>query len=167
MRIDVTTVQKIRLSELDRLDPIEVILEDFGPGRGSIIISCFSESWKAGWNAMGDETIGEFICSSDEFYLAGKLSNLSSTKPDVDATKDHAKREIAQQRRRQEISAKEAREKYEAADSLMDLSEHYKLAEMFGNEWWYSIKEVPNPDYQYLCRIIRTVQDGLRAQVPA
>lgn len=37
------------------------------------------------------------------------------------------------------------------------------LAEFFGPEWWHeaSTATEPNPEYAYLCRIIRAVRDGL------
>ncbi|MGS3186518.1 hypothetical protein ACB288_22830, partial [Aeromonas taiwanensis] len=31
-----------------------------------------------------------------------------------------------------------------------------------GDEWWYDLPMVDNPDYTYLCRIIQAVRDGLR-----
>lgn len=37
------------------------------------------------------------------------------------------------------------------------------LAEFFGHEWWHeaSTATEPNPEYAYLCRVIRAVRDGL------
>jgi len=36
------------------------------------------------------------------------------------------------------------------------------LEETFGTEWWYELPETTNPDYAYLCRIIKAVQAGLK-----
>ena len=37
------------------------------------------------------------------------------------------------------------------------------MNELMGDEWWYRLPQKPNPDYVYLCRIIRTVQEALGA----
>ena len=36
------------------------------------------------------------------------------------------------------------------------------MAAVVGDEWWYDLPMVDNPDYTYLCRIIQAVRDGLR-----
>ena len=41
------------------------------------------------------------------------------------------------------------------------------MQKIFGDEWWYSLPTKPNPSYQYLLRIIDTVQSALREHVLA
>lgn len=41
MKISVSQVTKLTLTELDRLYPVTVILEDMGPRQGKIIIECY------------------------------------------------------------------------------------------------------------------------------
>ncbi|MTI15209.1 hypothetical protein [Sansalvadorimonas verongulae] len=39
------------------------------------------------------------------------------------------------------------------------------MQDIFGDQWWYSIPEKPNSRYQYLCRVILTVQAGLKTMI--
>jgi len=75
MKIETKTITKITLMDLDGLDPVTVILDDVGAGRGSIIITCYGKAWTAYWGGMGKDTIAEFVCSCDEHYIANKLIN--------------------------------------------------------------------------------------------
>lgn len=38
------------------------------------------------------------------------------------------------------------------------------MESLLGEEWWYRLPEKENPDYEYLCRIIRAAQDALRTK---
>lgn len=69
------------------------------------------------------------------------------------------------------LSQETARSLYDAAsdlgfsDNIDQAMAHHGdlLAEFFGPEWWHesSTATEPNPDYSYLCRVIRAVRDGL------
>ncbi|PBV09291.1 hypothetical protein CJU35_05405 [Pseudomonas aeruginosa] len=69
------------------------------------------------------------------------------------------------------LSQETARSLYDAAsdlgfsDNIDQAMAHHGdlLAEFFGPEWWHeaSTATEPNPDYAYLCRVIRAVRDGL------
>lgn len=69
-KLEVTT---IRIVGSPALDPINVIFQDFGPGKGKIIIECFSQAWAACWGGMGNRTMREFFTSCDDSYLFGYL----------------------------------------------------------------------------------------------
>ena len=43
MKINITTVTKIHLTDLDRLDPVGVILEDLEPRKGKLTIDCYGK----------------------------------------------------------------------------------------------------------------------------
>jgi len=55
------------------LDPIRVITEDYGPGQGRIIVSCYDAAWTAYWGAMGNNTVRQFVMKCDTGYIADNL----------------------------------------------------------------------------------------------
>ena len=55
------------------LDPINVILRDFG-GQGQIIVECYGDAWAHWFGAIGNDSLRKFIAGCDEYYLAGKLT---------------------------------------------------------------------------------------------
>lgn len=146
MKIEKKTVTKINLSDIDGLDPISVIAEDLGPGQGQIVITCYGQSWSAYWGGMGDRTICEFFCSCDEHYLAGKLSNIGSQVYDLEAFQSQAK------------------EKGISCCRDDPWNDYEFMTQMYGSDmydWHLHVPMKTNPDYSYLCRIIKAVQDGL------
>lgn len=185
MKIERSTVTKLTIDDLmstHRLDPVTVYAEDLGPRRGKIIIECYGKSWSASWGGIGERTITEFFHSCSVDYLAKNLSDISADITDSEVIKDSAKRAIFEQRRgryirsfrdpekmvrikRNEITADEARELYDEVDDTHFSDDGWgdaKLMEkVFGEEWWYRLPTKPNPDYQYLCRIIEAVQQAL------
>jgi hypothetical protein len=163
------TIRRITISGVPHLDPIRVALEDIEAGKGRVNIECYGTSWACYWGAMGEETIAEFFTTSDQHYLAKKLSSIDSEVFDPDNLKETLKREVIRERRERLIYADEARKRFDAIDDI-DLPEHEaqlwsiskELDEIMGEEWWYRLPKKPNSDYEYLCRIIRTVQEALR-----
>jgi hypothetical protein len=56
------------------LDPIDVIFLDHSPGKGRVIIRCYSQAWTAWWGAMGErKNVASFFMSCDAQYLVGNL----------------------------------------------------------------------------------------------
>lgn len=62
------------------LDPIDVIFMDHEPGKGRIIVRCYSQAWTAWWGSMGPNgktgepnTVRSFFLKCDAHYLAGNL----------------------------------------------------------------------------------------------
>jgi hypothetical protein len=183
MKIERSTVTKVKIFDAPRLDPITVFLEDLEPRRGRITITCWDQSWTASWGGMGDHTVAEFFCSCSEGYLAGNLaSSLDANITDSEAIEEGCKREIIMNRRgrwvpsftdptkrrrvfRDTISQGEARELWEeveGADFGEDgWSESDLMQRVFGEEWWYRLPTKPNPKYEYLCRIISAVKGAL------
>ncbi|MGP4843359.1 hypothetical protein ACTXGQ_04440 [Marinobacter sp. 1Y8] len=171
MQVQLSTVQKLQLTQLQeaspfRLDPVTVILEDFELGKGKIIIECFGDSWSAFWLAMGKRDIATFFCRCDEHYIAKNLSGISCGIPDYSKLTETAKQEVCRLRRDGELTAEESRSlfvdatQFADAESVGDLDGN-AMRVIFGDDWWHAIPEKPNPDYQYLCRIIKAVQEGI------
>lgn len=169
MKIVKDTIRRITISEVPRLDPIRVTLEDIGPRQGRINIECYGASWACYWGGMGDKTIAEFFTSCDEHYIAKNLSKIDSMVFDPDHLKETLKREVIDERRKRLLHADEARHRFDAIEAL-NLPEHEEqlwsiskeLDEIMGEEWWHRLPKKPNPDYEYLCRIILAVQSALK-----
>ena len=81
MKIEEIKVQAFRLDEIERLDPITVILQDIAPGVGSVLVSCYGEAWGAYWQAMGACDVRTFITQCDSDYLLNCLSRLKIKAP--------------------------------------------------------------------------------------
>ncbi|WMC11708.1 hypothetical protein PU634_04915 [Oceanimonas pelagia] len=174
MKLEVSSVTKLRLTELEKLDPVTVILEDMGPGRGKIIIESFGQSWASFWPAMGSRNIAQFFVSCDEHYLAGNLAgSIRDEVNDEDAVELACKQAILRVRRQrpEDLSAEDARLLWDDSIGLEDLAHRHFLIsyerdlcellfECSFYEW--DIPQKPNPYYERLCLLIRTVQDGLR-----
>lgn len=149
MDIKTEKVTKLVLSKIDRLDPVTVFAEDICPNQGKITITCYGEAWTAYFGSIGDSGIADFICSCDESYLAGKLSDIESNINDIDAIK------------------KQADEKGIECWRDDPWNDYEFLSEMYGPdmmEWSDSLPKKKNHKYTYLCRIIKAVQDALKRQ---
>ena len=173
MKIETSTVTKLLISGIPRLDPISLFLEDFGPGRGKVTISVFGDSWSAGWGAMGEEfDIRRFLVACNEDYLIRKLScGIERTIDDYEGLVEAAKQSIRDLRWEDSITKERARRLYQDADQLRDcdcrerLGEHDDiLSSCFGDEWYDCLPQKPNPKYEYLKKIVLTIQEALKPQ---
>lgn len=188
MKIEKSTVTKLTITDImgdpHRLDPITVFLEDLEPRKGRITIRCYDKAWTAYWGGMGEQTVAQFFRSCDEHYIAKNLEQgIDSDIVDSDSIKDGAFREIVASRRgrlrrdwrnsermvrygREEISADLARELWDEVEETEFSSDGWGESDLmqrvFGDEWWCRLPTKPNPAYQYLCRIIKAVQEALR-----
>lgn len=169
MNIEKSMVQKILITGLKRLDPISVYLEDFGGGRGKLIITGFGEAWSYFWGAMGDGyTLSSFIVKCDTDYLAGKLGNgLQSKIDDYEAIAEKARKYICERRRFGHFISKEkARElfdkcdRFEGIDNPVELDQDL-MYDVFGDDWCFDIPQKRNPKFDYLCEIINVVKEAL------
>lgn len=56
------------------LDPITVYMNDAEPGRGGLLVECYSCAWACFWGSMGNgATVQQFVSTSDEHYVANCL----------------------------------------------------------------------------------------------
>lgn len=96
---------------------------------------------------MGRETVEQFFCSVDEHYLAHCLSSINQYITNYEALSEAV------------------RIKVEDAVALQhDKAVQSAVIEHFGRQWYEAaLPTTPNPNYQYLCRIITAVQSALRS----
>lgn len=172
MIVEKSNVLAFTIADIERLDPVRVMIENYEPGRGRITITCYGKAWTAAWFAMGENsTVQEFFQRVNNEYLIRNL--VPGLRPFVDDDNDanviFVKSEIIKLRRDQEIDAEKAREMWDEAENADDVKAcccEYgignELLSLFGDDPWYAgWPSVPNHKYQYLNRIIDAVRAGL------
>lgn len=166
MKIEQTTVQKIHITNVDRLDPVTVVVEDIEPGKGKIIIECYGESWSSYWGGMGGRSISEFFMDCGNDYLIGNLtSRLYSTVPlEGHELESAVKKDLFFDRKKRVITAERARNIYDDIElyGLCDQDSNSILSRIYGEEWFRCIPEGPNHKYEYLSRIVDAVKEAFK-----
>ncbi|MEX7569105.1 hypothetical protein [Enterobacter hormaechei] len=163
MKVEKLDVLSFVLTDLERLDPVRVMIENYEPGKGRVTITCYGKAWTAAWFALGGDDVQTFIKRVSDDYLIGCLApQLRSTVgDDNDANLIFVKSEIIKLRREREIDAETARNMWDEAENADDVKESCccfgvgnELLSLFGDEPWYAgWPTVPNPAYQYLERM--------------
>lgn len=170
-----TIVGASRATGLGVMDPIDVILEDFGPGRGQITINVSGEAWSHYWPAMGDLGIESFVAKVSVSYLGGKLRRPDEkfTEIDGDGLVAQMKQGVITNRRMRKIDQHEARDMWDqieafAADERWQSigeSEAELLSDTLGDDWWECISERTSSHGQYVFDICSVVQQVLGERV--
>ena len=88
MKIARSTVSMLTITEAVGTDPIRVITENYGPGKGRIIIQCWNRAWCSAWFAMGGETIEQFVATANWDYVRDNLSSGLQGMRKADAKRD-------------------------------------------------------------------------------
>lgn len=169
MNIERSVVTKLTITGLPDLDPVHVFIDDMNANRGRVTITCFDESWSHYWGSIGSATITEFFCSCDEHYLAHKFATgIKDGIVDTDAIERDARAKVCKMRREDRMDKNKARDLFdEVRDAdFYDLNSNSNLLyEVYGDEWWDCLPGKPNPDYEYLCRIVRTVKEAISTEM--
>jgi hypothetical protein len=119
---------------------------------------------------MGNESLREFFCSASADYIANCLERgIESNVYAPEKVKENIKQTVCAERRRALLGKDEARRMFNETDDLTlhddPWTEASLMQDLLGNEWWYRLPTKPNPDYQYLCRIITAIQQALAADL--
>ncbi len=172
MKIKETKVLSLEVSDVERLDPIRVIAENYEPGQGRITITCYGKAWTAAWFAMGGDTVQTFFQRVSNDYLIDNFApNMpSEVDDDNDANVEFVKREICKLRRSGEIDQDKAREMWDEANASHDIKEDCcsgfssaAVRELLGDDPAYARwPTVPNHKYTHLERILDAVREALR-----
>jgi hypothetical protein len=73
MHVATATGEVYLVSQLRTLDPITVLLQEFGGGKGRIVLECYGLAWTTYFGAMGSETLREFVTTCSADYLANRM----------------------------------------------------------------------------------------------
>ncbi len=74
MKIEaIDNLTAIKISDLDRLDSVTVIFQNFKPGEGRIIIQCFDKVWTSYWGGMSGKTVQKFVSDAGADYIVNNL----------------------------------------------------------------------------------------------
>jgi hypothetical protein len=78
MNIETKPATVITITDINappfNLDPVRVIFENYAPGRGRVIVTCWDRAWVAAWSAMGGGTTERFFLSCTPDYLVSNLN---------------------------------------------------------------------------------------------
>ena len=182
MKVETGTVTILRISEVPRLDPIRVTLDNGELGKGRITIECYSKAWSAYWGAMSDRTVEQFFVDCGNDYLIGNLSpGLYPISPIGETLEKDAKRVIRHRRkgigewRDMPLTDEAAMELMDRASALGHCNGESSawensslLIDIYGQDWYRIAKcEGPNHEYKYLERICDAVREALKTQAAA
>lgn len=173
MQVKRTTVEKIRIegiNESHRLDPVEVIIENFGEGSGKILISCWGESWTGYWGSMGG-TVEEFFQRVGNDYLIDKMSDYQAMEPDVDRDGEYLKSLVIKERRSGNITRTQANNAWHYIEIFSPdrhalcygrTPEDLELIEGICEPWHLDWPQVESRKYAYLSRILDVVREVIK-----
>lgn len=173
MQVKRTIVEKIRIEDINethRLDPVEVIIENYGEGAGKIIITCWGESWTGFWGSMGG-TIEEFFQRVSNDYLINKMADYRESEPDTDGDSDFLRAEIIRQRKDGRLDRSEAAAAWRYVDDFSpdrnrlyygETPEELAVLEGMDEPWYFPWPNKPNHKYQYLSRILDVVREVIK-----
>ena len=172
MKVTETKVLSIEITEVERLDPIRVMAENYEPGQGRITITCYGKAWTSAWFAMNGDSVQQFFIRVSNDYLIGNFAPQINSEIDDDneANLEFVKAEICKLRRDDELSRDDARKLWDECEYADDVREYVcsmGISEapkgLFGDDPWYARwPTVPNPEYQYLERILDAVREALK-----
>ena len=178
MKIETETVTILRISEVPRLDPIRVTLDDIGPSKGRINIECYGKAWASYWGGMGGRTIAQFVASCDNSYLIANLApDLYATRFSADALRALCRSTIRGRRKgtRKAMQEYDRLTKSEASELMQEVvcmnveteadcyHESETLNRVFGPDGVLAAVQAsePNPEYVGLSRICDAVREAL------
>jgi len=68
------SVTRYRIEDAPGLDPVTVYVENYAPGKGRMVVTCYASAWTAFWGAMGDDTtLEQFVASCSPEYVADNM----------------------------------------------------------------------------------------------
>lgn len=124
-------IQKVTRSTVDKIHVkfknwgwADYLFEDLGPGHGQLVINSDWGCWSYCWGAMGEgHTLASFLRQADNSYIIDKLMQGGKTREfDAEETVVAWKKKILEERRRMELTAKEARHLW---GEIEDYNDHY------------------------------------------
>lgn len=170
MKIARNTIRRLQITDLPRMDDIDLLMEDLGPRRGSVILKCGSLSWTASWGGMpNDDDIESFVRTAPVDYLVKNLSTCQQQVPDYPALVGVLQTHVCRRRRQRLLAKDAARNLFDRAKVPMvsDSAPSSALIEACIDSycWWDVIPQMDNPAYLHITEVIEVVQRALRQGV--
>ncbi len=124
MKIEHKLVKSIKVSELDSLDSIEILISEYGEGAADVTIKCYGESWTSYWGSMGGN-VKEFFTRTNVSYLVNCFERGIRADSDVKDTcamqetfRKKMREYILQERREDYILKGDARRAWNEIDNI-------------------------------------------------
>ena len=177
MEIEQSQVAKLKITDIEDLDPITVFIEDLDTSKGKITIECFGKCWSAFWGGMGERTTAQFVSTvSSSDYIANCLWDHKDEQyeDDMDAVESFVKKKVLELRRETWLEKDAARELYEFPNWT-----EYKPQHIY-DDWHcpdlifadkddfeqleleeFDIPERQTRAYKYLLKIVDAVREAL------
>ena len=73
MKIERSQVTMMTITEAPGLDPIDVFIVNYAPGKGRMTIRCWDRAWTCAWFAMRGLTIEQFFLEADADYIISNV----------------------------------------------------------------------------------------------
>lgn len=87
MQITQTSARLLTIADAPGLDPIDVFIQNYEPGKGRMTIRVWDRAWTCAWFAMRGLTIEQFFIKADADYI---WTNVNTHGMRVDAVKRDA-----------------------------------------------------------------------------
>ncbi len=135
MKVVESKMNKMVLTELESLDPVTVLIEEFEEGRAQVIIKCYDKSWTSYWGSMGGD-IKKFFTRTDVCYLVNcfdrGISDVDYSKIDKEASTEHFNEKLLNmvlEKRRDYLISKTTASSLWSAIKLGDFTDRMKYPE--------------------------------------
>ncbi len=84
MKVVEEFIRQIKITEVDGLDPVRVMIEEYSHGQAKVVIECYGQSWSSYWGSMGGD-LKEFFTRTNVGYLVNCFDRgISSTTGELD-----------------------------------------------------------------------------------
>lgn len=124
MKIVESSIKSYKATELENLDPITIMVEDFGEGSAEVTIKIYGESWTSYWGSMGG-SVKDFFTRTNVPYLVNCFDRgIRATSENVDKSamkevfESKIKTLIKEQRYDQWLTKEDARLLWNNIDTL-------------------------------------------------
>ncbi len=124
MKIEHKLVKSIKVSGLDSLDPIEILISEYGEGAADVTIKCYGESWTSYWGSMGGN-VKEFFTRTNVSYLVNCFergiradSDVKDTSAMQETFRKKMREYILYRRREDYILKEDARKAWDEIDNI-------------------------------------------------
>lgn len=94
MKIEQSNVRMLTITDAPRLDPVDVFIVNYAPGKGRITIRCWDRAWTCAWFSMGGQTIEKFFAEADADYVYNNMSREGMRKDALKREREYVMRII-------------------------------------------------------------------------